>query len=185
MCEQKSYEGLRDIRFTKGVHESHTRRMAPKGKKKKKSGSYSLEEIRKLEFTVKTRGFRIGAMYHAIQQLLRNHPHVTQFQMPDPDSDQVESLRIQLSQARTLLAQQALPKDEVDPAANPSIKTYPLHADCPLCYEQYNEGEKKAVAFGCGHIYCEECMFRYLKTTSEPTCAQCRRPVEKFLPLFF
>lgn len=177
---------------------TNNRRRAPRAPKS--------DEVRKLEFTVKARGHQIGAMYHVIQQLLRNHPDLQPVQPPLAGQTEIESLRLQLTQARGLLAarQQVQsapmagseddeePEDEVDPAANegPRVKrakkSYPLHATCTICFEAYDDGEKRAVATQCGHLFCESCLFNQKEYARGPVCcAKCRDPLVKIIPLFF
>jgi hypothetical protein len=157
------------------------------------------EEIRQLKRIVKQRGYQIGSMYHVIQQILRDHPHLQPIQPPLEGQTEIESLRSQLSQARGLLRSRSAPvpaaaaADEVDPDANQpkrvKIASYPLHAICSICFNAYDEGEHRANAFQCGHIFCESCLFEQKKTTTTTgrpfSCAKCRRDIVGLIPLFF
>lgn len=125
-------------------------------------------EVEKLEFTVKSRGRRIGACYHTIQMLMQDNPHVTTVTLED--------LRTQLTQARQQMS--ALMQARAGGVAPTNTQKH----DCVVCFEEFNQDECRPVALSCGHILCESCCLKQQERTAK--CPSCRKEFASFLPLF-
>lgn len=134
-----------------------------------------MAEAKRLQFTVTSRGCRIGALYHTIQRLMEDHPDRVMVTQP---TDETNTLRLQLTQARAQLAQ------IMETRANVHVGEGALEkADCVVCFEKFS-ATHVPVALNCGHIYCEECILKAQSLKERPTCPLCCRPFESFIPLF-
>lgn len=138
-------------------------------------------EIKRLEFTVTSRGRRMGSMYHTIKHLIRDHPDTVHVHgMNNQEKDMIQHLQNQLTQSRSLMTQMMQNK----PAASASDGDHVFKGDCVVCFETFNGTEHKPVALNCGHILCEGCVLKYQEFKDKPSCPQCRKPFQSFIPLF-
>lgn len=150
----------------------------PRGKRKLETLSRAelLSEAKRLEFTVTSRGCRIGALYHVLRCLMEQHPDTVRVSTP---TDETNTLREQLKQAR---AQLVTAMQTRAPAVE---STVPAKADCIVCYDKYDEAEHRPVALNCGHVLCEDCVLKHQEIHAAPTCPSCRTKFTSFIPLFF
>ena len=124
-----------------------------------------LKEVKRLEFTVKSRGIRIGGLYCVIERLMSASAEARKVSME-------VSLQEQLTIARLAIAPNAS-------STNHSLQ----YMDCIICYENFSETHQ-AVALNCGHIYGEACIVAHQAGKQTANCPVCRRAFQSFLPLF-
>jgi hypothetical protein len=143
-----------------------------------------IAKVENAQFTIASRGKRIGALYHTVQCLMNNHPDAVLVQRVAEDKSVIESLKTQLTQARTLAQQAMEARDQaVANQGSPRSSASGQHHDCVVCYREFDGDECRPVALNCGHILCEECCLKQEERTA--TCPKCRREFVSFLPLFF
>lgn len=135
-----------------------------------------LQEAKRLQFTVTSRGQRIGALYHTIRHLMEDHPDRVGVV---PPTDESNSLRAQLTQARAQLVIAMETRGSVSNGQGALEKS-----DCVVCFEKFS-ATCVPVALNCGHIYCEECILKAQSLNETPTCPLCRKQFTSFIPLFF
>lgn len=129
--------------------------------KLKKMSKPELEQmVKKLEFTVKSRGLRIGALYHTVQRLMDGHPDRVLVERVAEDKNVIESLKTQLTQARTLAQQAMDARNQLATTAASDGGGARQKFDCVVCFEEFDEDEHKPVALSCGHILCEGCCLK-------------------------
>lgn len=56
-------------------------------------------------------------------------------------------------------------QQQTDPAAT---SEEPAEAECPICYQQYNQLNKSPRMLDCAHVFCTECVKRVQLRPSEP-----------------
>jgi hypothetical protein len=141
-----------------------------------------LQEAKRLQFTVTSRGCRIGALYNTIKHLMEDHPDRVQVIHP---TDETNTLRAQLTQARAQLVEAMKARSGAEGAAGAGGGGGALEkADCIVCFEKFG-GTRVPVALNCGHIYCEECILKAQTLNEMPKCPLCRKVFTGFIPLFF
>ena len=62
-------------------------------------------------------------------------------------------------------------EEELSDSDVSEINEYPIIDDCCVCYKPCTG--KNVVNTPCGHIYCRDCFFRWIRV--RPTCPMCRR----------
>jgi len=62
-------------------------------------------------------------------------------------------------------------EEELSDSDVSDINEYPIIDDCCVCYKPCTG--KNVVNTPCGHIYCRDCFFRWIRV--RPTCPMCRR----------
>jgi hypothetical protein len=158
-------------------HGMTTQKM-PRPSKKQRTAMTAPEmerKIEQLEFAMKSRGRRMGALYSVITKLMSDNPHV--YHVEPAQDDMVESLKRQLTQARALVAAAMAASPAAPPAENKGF-------DCVVCYEVFNQDVHQPVALSCGHVLCEQCCLTHQSGKDVAQCPTCRKPFVSFLPLF-
>jgi len=130
------------------------------------------DKVRKLEFTNRTRGSRIGALYHTLQRVIENHPDAV------PVSSTVD-LKQQLDQAREALRQRMQ-----QPTTTSSEPDVAFSGACIVCYSAFNGETHKPTVLNCGHLFCEECILKHMTNKTAPTCPCCRRVFGSFISIY-
>lgn len=155
------------------------------------------QEIKRLEFTVKRRGYTIGGMYWVIRTLIESNPYTYRMESVNVASgDQaVDNLKEQLASARKQIRDMMESrKQEGRPVADLEI---PKSFDCNLCFNPFGmiseESDKKGesepidrrpVAFGCGHLVCSQCLIDWTKQNKKTSCPTCRQEIKSMLTLY-
>jgi hypothetical protein len=128
-------------------------------------------EYKKLQTVVSTRGRTIGGLKFALEFLLEHGEDAGKRKIslaPGPGQEvDVQSVL------------ERLKKDASQKAEIVEAKT------CGTCYEDYDNLERKPVAFQCGHMSCLECCQKMIQTSNEWKCPWCKVPVTGITPLFF
>jgi len=124
-----------------------------------------IKECKRLEFTVKSRGRRLGSLYHVIQMMITTSPNRVEVQS-------VQSLEQQIKDA--------IPPTTIDGGGDALSK-----CDCIVCFESFNQDTRRPIAISCGHIYCTTCIVKHQEGKTVAHCPQCRKPFTSFLSLYF
>ena len=155
-------------------------------KKKKKNWKSAsrielLNEISRLEFTVKRRGYQIGGLYNSLQNVLDGNPGTyTLGNVTSDNADEVvKNMKKELESARTHIKQLISNKSEKHEENN-----IPKGFDCNICFESYDTENKKPIALSCGHIICEMCLITYTKKIKDAGCPTCRKKIERVFVLY-
>lgn len=133
------------------------------------------QRVKELEFTVKRRGYTIGGLYAALDVAMNNAASIYTIAVADDKVDITEFLKTQLEAAEK--------KRISDPNHNP-VEELPKDFGCNICFETYNNGERKPVAMGCGHVSCNECMLKHAEKSASIQCPYCKKPIKTLLTLY-
>ena len=128
-----------------------------------------VQEVERLKFTVKHRGYTIGQLYGALQQCLGQIP---------PERTLPVAPLMTMEQLRSAL--QAFPR----PASSLPAT---LEFSCLICYEKYDRESRLPVAIPCGHVCCLECIAQAFAASPSlaKQCPKCHAEFRDLLPLFF
>jgi Zinc finger, C3HC4 type (RING finger) len=155
-----------------------------------------VDEVKRLQFTISSRGCRIGALYSVIQGLMEESSRSVHVIVPPHDMSLIDSLKQQLDSSREALLKIMKEKGSLSKEEESSLESKEeqeinvkkrdmlSRTDCVLCYESFDDQEKRPVCLSCGHIYCERCILKYQDKKTVATCPLCRSPFTSFIPLF-
>lgn len=159
-----------------------------------------IEEIKRLEFTVKRRGYQIGGLYWVLQCMLEANPATYTLGSVAADSGETamlnmkQELQAARDHVRATLGSRATNSNTVTSnsesgptgkqEAEDSASDLPHNFQCNICFESFDKEEHRPVALDCGHVLCQGCLIKYTEKNKDAGCPSCKRPIQKILILY-
>jgi len=108
----------------------------------------------------KAKGKSCACLYWAMQKLIENMEHVIPIENGNSGKEQLKLMLENMNDQ---------PSESTD-----------LKGDCVVCWETFNNMERKPVAFQCGHVVCIKCA----ANDTIHKCPKCQEDIKKVFPLF-
>ncbi len=92
----------------------------------------------------------------------------------DGENEVEENSEVETQEVQPIVNDMAMDpgeEEELSDSDVSEINEYPIIDDCCVCYKPCTG--KNVVNTPCGHIYCRDCFFRWIRV--RPTCPMCRR----------
>ena len=173
------------------------RRFVYKSKKQlaKMSKEQLKTEVERVNFTVSRRGCAISTLYYALREIVANAPIQIAYNAVPDDQREAEIQRIsrELDQARMVLRTRHDLREQNAPAVAGSASSDEEEAkgakrrkmSCQMCYEDYDDTNRRPAATLCGHLGCLDCFNRFMRAPGIPKCPHCRTNITRLVPLYF